>query len=236
MGQKVNPTGLRLGVHKTWDSKWFASRREYANTLHEDLKIREYIFKGLKDKDGKSISDADISRVEIIRYPGKVSVNIYTARPGVLIGSKGSNIELIENQIKQFSDKTVHISIKEIANPDINARVIALNIGRQIVGRRSYKNAMKRAIQRAMESGSGAQGIKIMCSGRLGGAEMKRTELYKDGRVPLHTLRADIDYAHEDIVTTYGVIGIKVWVYKGDIFERGPVQDSGSLLVKKNKN
>jgi small subunit ribosomal protein S3 len=234
MGQKVNPVALRLGVHKTWDSKWFASRRDYANTLHEDIKIREYIFKGLKDKDGKSISDADISRVEIIRYPGKVSVNIFTARPGVLIGSKGSNIEVIEKQIKQYSDKAVHISIKEIGSPDTNARVIGLNIGRQIIGRRSYKNAMKRALQRAMENG--AKGIKIMCSGRLGGAEMKRTELYKDGRVPLHTLRADIDYAQVDVVTTYGVIGVKVWVYKGDIYERGLVQDSGTLLVKKSKN
>ena len=226
MGQKVNPIGFRLGVHKSWDSKWFAGKREYAATLHEDLRIRAYVMKLLKE--------ADVSRVEIIRYPGKVLVNIHTARPGVVIGQKGANIEELEKSLKKFTDKAVHLNIKEIGSPDTTARVFAMNIGRQIIGRRSYKNAMKRAMQRAMENG--AKGIKIMCSGRLGGAEMKRTELYKEGRVPLHTLRADIDYAHEDVVTTYGVIGVKVWVYKGDIYERGTVQDAGTPLVKKNKN
>jgi len=228
MGQKVNPIGLRLGVHKTWDSKWFASKKEYADTLHEDIRMRTWLMKVLRAK------EADVSRIEIIRYPGKALVNIYTARPGAVIGQKGANIEVLENQLKKFTDKTVHLNIKEITNPDTTARVVALSVGRQIVGRRSYKNAMKRAQQRAIENG--AKGIKIMCSGRLGGAEMKRTELYKEGRVPLHTLRADIDYAHEDVVTTYGVIGVKVWIYKGDVFERGPVEDAGTLLVKKGRN
>ena len=223
MGQKVNPVGLRLGINRSWESKWFGTGKQYADSLHEDLKMRKFIL--------KELSNAEISLVEITRYPGKVTLNIYTSRPGIVIGNKGQKIDALEKQLRKFTDKSVHINIKEIAVPEMNASLIGQNVARQISGRRSYRRAMKMAIQRAMEAG--AKGVKITCSGRLGGAEMKRKEMYKEGRIPLHTLRADIDFARIKCQTTYGIIGIKVWVFKGEVFERSITEDAGAPLIKK---
>lgn len=225
MGQKVNPVGLRLGINKTWDSKWFSSGNEYAENLHEDIKMRTFIQKELKN--------AEISRVEIVRYPGKVTINIFTARPGIVIGNKGQKIDELEKKLKGYTDKAIHINIKEVKFPDLDARLIAKNIARQISGRRSYRRAMKLAIQRVMDAG--AKGIKITCAGRLGGAEMRRCETYKEGRIPLHTLRADIDFAREIASTTFGVIGVKVWLFKGEIFEKSDKADAGVTLIKRQR-
>ncbi|MBQ9238886.1 MAG: 30S ribosomal protein S3 [Treponema sp.] len=207
MGQKVNPIGLRLGINKTWQSRWYASPRTYADLVLEDLKIRKMVT-GLPE-----CKNADIAEIEIIRHPQRVTIVIHTARPGVIIGVKGATIEKISADIQSKLTNKVQIKIKEIKRADLNANLIAQNVGRQLAGRGSYRKALKQAVNNAMRAG--AQGIKIRLSGRLGGADMKRSEEHKEGRVPLHTLRADIDYGTHEAQTTYGKIGVKVWVYNG---------------------
>ena len=216
MGQKVNPIGLRLGVNKTWQSRWYADPREYADLVLEDIKIRKMV------ADLPECKNADIAEIEIVRHPQRVTIVIHTARPGVIIGVKGASIEKISADIQKQLTKKVQIKIKEIKRADLNASLIAQNIGRQLVGRGSFRKAMKQAVSNAMRAG--AQGVKVRLSGRLGGADMSRTEEHKEGRVPLHTLRADIDYATSTAHTTYGACGVKVWIYKGEV-----------LPVKENK-
>ena len=213
MGQKVNPIGLRLGVNKTWQSKWYVDPREYADTLHEDLKLRKALLAC------PEVAGADISEVEITRKPQRITLVIATARPGIIIGQKGANIEKITQKMEKLTTKKVQIKIKEIKKADCNAQLIAQNIAKQLEGRGAYRRAMKNAISRALLGG--VEGIKIKCSGRLGGAEIARTEQMKDGRVPLHTLRSDIDYGFATANTSFGSIGIKVWVFNGEIYDRG---------------
>ncbi len=227
VGQKVNPIGLRLGINKAWLSHWYVDPREYADTLHEDLKLRK-IITNLPETRG-----ADIAEVEIIRHPQRITLVIHTARPGVIIGVKGANIEKIGSELQKHASKKVQIKIKEVRNPDNNAQLIAQNIARQLVARGSFRKAMKQAISNALKKGN-AQGIKVRLSGRLGGAEMCRTEEYKEGRVPLHTLRADIDYGFAEAQTTFGAIGVKVWVYNGMKYGKEQKEDAG-LLVKKRR-
>ena len=225
MGQKVHPYGLRLGVNKTWKSRWFVDPREYAKTLHEDLKLRKAIM------DLPETKGADISDIEIVRQPQRITVVINTARPGVIIGSKGANIEKIGERLQKLVEKKVAIKIKEIKKPESDAQIVALNVARQLKNRGSFRKALKQAITNAMKNG--AQGIKIMISGRLGGAEMARTMQLKEGRVPLQTLRADLDYGFAEAFTTYGAIGVKVWIFNGDVFERNGKDDAG-VIVKKS--
>lgn len=225
MGQKVHPYGLRLGVNKTWKSRWFVDPREYAKTLHEDLKLRKAIY------DLPETKGADISELEIVRQPQRITVVINTARPGVIIGSKGANIEKIGEQLQKLVDKKVAIKIKEIKKPDTDAQIVALNVARQLKNRGSFRKALKQSISNAMKNG--AQGVKIKISGRLGGAEMARTMEMKEGRVPLQTLRADLDYGFAEAFTTYGAIGVKVWVFNGEVFEKNSKEDAG-VLVKKS--
>ena len=225
MGQKVHPYGLRLGVNKTWKSRWFVDPREYAKTLHEDLKLRKAIM------DLPETKGADISDIEIVRQPQRITVVINTARPGVIIGSKGANIEKIGERLQKLVEKKVAIKIKEIKKPEADAQIVALNVARQLKNRGSFRKALKQAITNAMKNG--AQGIKIMISGRLGGAEMARTMQLKEGRVPLQTLRADLDYGFAEAFTTYGAIGVKVWIFNGDVFERNGKDDAG-VIVKKS--
>ena len=225
MGQKVHPYGLRLGVNKTWKSRWFVDPREYAKTLHEDLKLRKAIM------DLPETKGADISDIEIVRQPQRITVVINTARPGVIIGSKGANIEKIGERLQKLVEKKVSIKIKEIKKPESDAQIVALNVARQLKNRGSFRKALKQAITNAMKNG--AQGIKIMISGRLGGAEMARTMQLKEGRVPLQTLRADLDYGFAEAFTTYGAIGVKVWIFNGDVFERNGKDDAG-VIVKKS--
>ncbi|HHE55716.1 MAG TPA: 30S ribosomal protein S3 [Caldithrix abyssi] len=206
MGQKTNPIGLRLGIIKSWNSSWF-DQKNYAEKLHEDLKIRNYIRKRL-DK-------AAVSKIEIERNAKRVTISIHTARPGIVIGKKGAEVDKLREELRSLTNKEIQININEIKKPELDAYLVAENIARQIEGKVSWRRAMKKAITSAMRLG--AEGIKIMCSGRLGGAEMARSEMYKDGRIPLHTLRADVDYAQYDAVTTYGTIGIKVWIFHGEV-------------------
>jgi small subunit ribosomal protein S3 len=215
MGQKVNPIGLRVGVNRTWDSRWFADG-EYADKLHEDLKIRKYI--------KKNLGQAGISDVVIERPTKKARVTIHTARPGIVIGKKGADIDKIKKDLQRFTDDEVHINIVEVRKPELDATLIAENVAQQLERRIAFRRAMKRAVQSALRVG--ALGMRINCAGRLGGAEIARTEWYREGRVPLHTLRADVDYGIASAHTTYGVIGIKVWVYKGDIMEHDPVGEN----------
>jgi len=209
MGQKVNPIGLRLGVNRTWDSRWFASAGEYAMLLHEDLKMREHILKSRKQ--------AGISKVVIERPHKKCRVTVYTARPGILIGKKGADIEKLRRELAGLTDSEVHLNIVEVRKPEIDATLVAESIAQQLERRVAFRRAMKRAVQSALRLG--AVGIRINVAGRLGGAEIARTEWYREGRVPLHTLRADVDYGFYEAKTTYGVLGIKVWIYKGEIFD-----------------
>lgn len=227
MGQKVNPTGLRLGINKTWTSRWYVDPREYAKTLHEDLALRKMI-KALPETKG-----AEISEVEIIRHPQRVTLIIHTARPGVIIGIKGATIEKIGASLQKIASRKVQIKIKEIKKAENNAQLIAENVARQLLARGSFRKAMKTSISSALKSG--AQGVKIRCSGRLGGAEMSRTEEYKEGRVPLHTLRADIDYGFAEAFTTFGKIGVKVWVFQGIMYKNEQNEDAG-VLVKKRRD
>lgn len=225
MGQKVHPYGLRLGINKTWKSRWYVDPRDYAKTLHEDLKLRKALMEMPETK------GADIADLEIIRQPQRVTIIINTARPGVIIGTKGATIERIGEQLQKLIDKKVAIKIKEIKKPDTDAQIVSLNVARQLKNRGSFRKALKQSITNAMKNG--AQGIKIKISGRLGGAEMARTMEMKEGRVPLQTLRADLDYGFAEAFTTYGAIGVKVWIFNGEIFERNTKEDAG-VLVKKN--
>lgn len=225
MGQKVHPFGLRLGINKTWKSLWYVDPRDYAKTLHEDLRLRKALFE-LPETKG-----ADIADLQIIRQPQRVTVIISTARPGVIIGAKGATIEKIGEQLQRLIDKKVAIKIKEIKKPDTDAQIVALNVARQLKNRGSFRKALKQSITNAMKNGS--QGVKIKISGRLGGAEMSRTMEMKEGRVPLQTLRADLDYGFAEAFTTYGAIGVKVWIFNGEKFERNTKEDAG-VLVKKS--
>ncbi len=206
MGQKTNPIGLRLGIIKSWDSSWF-DERNYADMLHEDLRIRRYI--------RSRLSKAAVSKIEIERTAKRVLLTIHTARPGIVIGKKGQEVDKLREELRALTNKEIQININEIKKPELDAYLVAENIARQIEGKVSWRRAMKKAITSAMRLG--AEGIKIMVSGRLGGAEMARKEMYKDGRIPLHTLRADVDYASYTAVTTYGSIGIKVWIFHGEV-------------------
>jgi small subunit ribosomal protein S3 len=212
MGQKVNPIGLRLGINRTWESRWYAGK-DYATKLLQDIKLREYVFKTLKQ--------AGVSRVVIERAASKANVTIHTARPGVIIGKKGSDIEKLRKDLAQFTGGEVALNIVEIRKPEMDAQLIADGIAQQLERRVSFRRALKRAVQSALRLG--ANGIKVSCSGRLAGAEIARREGYREGRVPLHTLRADIDYATARALTTYGIIGVKVWVYKGEILGKDPM-------------
>lgn len=226
MGQKVNPFGLRLGVNKTWKSKWFVDPREYADTLHEDLKIRDTIYHCPETK------GAEIADVEIIRHPQRVTIVIHTSRPGIIIGAKGATIEKIGVRLQKVAGKKIQLKIKEIKRPETDAQLIALNVARQLRMRGSFRKALKMAVNNALRAG--VQGVKVKISGRLGGSEMSRMEQYKDGRVPLHTLRANIEYGFAVAQTTFGTIGVKVWVFNGEIYRRDRKDDAG-LLVKKQQ-
>ncbi|RZB36438.1 MAG: small subunit ribosomal protein S3 [Desulfobacteraceae bacterium Eth-SRB2] len=210
MGQKVNPIGLRLGIVKTWESRWYAGKK-YADYILEDYNIRKFI--------KKRLYHAGISRIEIERSSKRVRLRIFTSRPGIVIGKKGSEIASFKKELEKIVSHEVIIDIQEVRKPEIDAQLVAENIALQIVRRVAFRRAMKRGISSAMRFG--AQGIKIICSGRLGGAEMARTEQYREGRIPLHTLRADIDYGFIDARTTYGIIGIKVFIFKGEILKKG---------------
>ena len=206
MGQKINPIGFRLGVTKTWDSKWYAEA-DYAKLLHEDLAIRKYL--------KKRLYSSGVSKIEIERAANKCKINIFTARPGLIIGKKGSEVETIKKELALISEKEIFITINEIRKPELDAQLIAENVALQLERRIAFRRAMKKSVTSTLKFG--AKGIRITCSGRLGGAEMSRTEWYREGRVPLHTLRADIDYGFAEAKTTYGLIGIKVLIFKGEI-------------------
>jgi small subunit ribosomal protein S3 len=212
MGQKVNPIGLRLGINRTWDSRWFA-RKDYGGLLLDDLGLRDFL--------QKRLAQAGISRVVIERAAKRTRITLHTARPGVVIGKKGVDIEKLRTDIAKLSNSEVSLNIVEIRKPEIEAKLIADNIAQQLERRVAFRRAMKRAVQSAMRLG--AQGIRINCSGRLGGAEIARMEWYREGRVPLHTLRADVDFGYGTAKTTYGVCGVKVWVFKGEILAHDPM-------------
>jgi len=212
MGNKVNPIGLRVGINRTWDSRWYAGK-DYAEKLVEDLKLREYVTERLKP--------AGISKVIIERASKNIRVSVHTARPGVIIGKKGADIEKLRNQLSQRAGGDVSLNIIEVRKPEIDAQLAAEGVAQQLEKRVSFRRAMKRAVQNAQRFG--AQGIRINVSGRLGGADIARTEWYREGRVPLHTLRADVDYGTTEALTTYGIIGVKIWIYKGDIMEHDPM-------------
>ncbi|SEA48881.1 30S ribosomal protein S3 [Microbulbifer marinus] len=207
MGQKVHPTGIRLGIVKKHTSVWYAGSDEYADKLYTDLKVRDYI--------RKKLAHASVSRIEIERPANTARVTIHTARPGIVIGKKGEDVERLRNEVSAQMGVPVHIDIEEVRKPDMDAALVAQNVAQQLERRVMFRRAMKRAVQNAMRQG--AEGIKIQVSGRLGGAEIARTEWYREGRVPLHTLRANIDYATHEAMTTYGIIGIKVWIFKGEV-------------------
>ena len=211
MGQKVNPHGIRLGINKTWSSRWF-SKSDYTKLLHQDLKIKEYVEKKLKN--------ASISKINIERAAKKLRLSIYSSRPGIIIGKKGADIETLKNKLSEMSQLEVFLDIKEVRKPEVEAKLVAENIANQLEKRISFRRAMKKAVQSAMRLG--AKGVKVVCSGRLGGAEIARTEKYHEGSVPLHTLRGDIDYATAEADTTYGICGIKVWINKGEILIKDP--------------
>jgi small subunit ribosomal protein S3 len=213
MGQKVNPIGLRLGINRTWDSRWFATKAEYGKLLHEDIKIREWLSGQLKQ--------AAVSKIIIERPHKKCRVTIYSGRPGVVIGKKGADIDRLRKHIAKMTDSEVIINILEIRKPEIDAKLVADSITQQLERRVAYRRAMKRAVQSAMRLG--AEGIRINCSGRLGGNEIARVEWYREGRVPLHTLRADVDYGTSTAFTTYGTCGVKVWIFKGEVLEHDPM-------------
>jgi small subunit ribosomal protein S3 len=213
MGQKVNPIGLRLGINRTWDSRWFASKADYGRLLHEDLKLR----KELK----KRVGQAGVSRIIIERPHKKCRITIYAARPGVIIGKKGADIEKLRKDLAAMTDGDVHLNIVEIRKPETDAQLVAENIAQQLERRVAFRRAMKRSMQSAMRLG--AKGVRINVSGRLGGAEIARMEWYREGRVPLHTLRADVDYGFAEAKTTYGIIGVKTWIFKGEVLDHDPM-------------
>ena len=213
MGQKVNPIGLRLGINRTWDSRWFADGEEYGRLLHDDIRVR----KALK----KRLYQAGVSRIIIERPHKKCRITIYAARPGVIIGKKGADIDKLRKDIAAMTEGEVHLNIVEIRKPETDAQLLGENIAQQLERRVAFRRAMKRAMQSAMRLG--AKGVRINVSGRLGGAEIARMEWYREGRVPLHTLRADVDYGFTEAKTTYGIIGVKVWVFKGEVLEHDPM-------------
>lgn len=220
MGQKTNPVGLRLQINRTWDSRWYADGDDFGNQLHEDLKIRTALM--------KELPQAGISRV-IIERPAKLArVSIYSARPGVIIGKKGADIDKLKKRIGEFTKSEVSLNIVEIRKPEIDARLVAVGVCDQLERRIAFRRAMKRAVQSALRLG--AEGIKITCAGRLGGAEIARTEWYREGRVPLHTLRANVDYAEAQAHTAYGVCGVKVWIFKGEILAHDPLAQEKIML------
>ena len=213
MGQKVNPIGIRLGINRTWDSRWYTGKSEYGDLLHEDIKIRKFIMEMRRQ--------AGISKVVIERPHKKCRVTIHSARPGILIGKKGADIDKLRGKLADMTQSEVHLNIMEVRKPEIDAVLVAEGIAQQLERRVAFRRAMKRSVQSAMRLG--ALGIRINCAGRLGGAEIARTEWYREGRVPLHTLRADIDYGTARGETAYGTIGIKVWIFKGEIMEHDPM-------------
>ncbi len=217
MGRKVHPYGLRLGIIKDWKARWFAEGEKYAELLGEDIEIRKLI--------RKELPDAGISSIEIERFPKQVAITIWTARPGIVIGRKGSSVNALRRQLEILTKKRIHVDVKEIDRLELDAYLVAESIARQLERRISYRRAMKQAIGRAMRAG--AQGAMVVCGGRLGGAEMARREVQREGRVPRHTLRADIDYAQAEALTTFGRIGVKVWIYKGDILPEKAHQAAG---------
>jgi small subunit ribosomal protein S3 len=219
MGQKVNPVGMRLGINRTWDSRWFANKRDYSGMLHEDLRIKKYL--------EERLLAAGVSRIVIERPAKKARITIHSARPGVVIGKKGADIEKLRSDLAKITKSEVHLNILEIRKPEIDAKLVAENIAKQLEGRVAFRRAMKRAVQSAMRLG--AQGIKIICAGRLGGAEIARTEMYREGRVPLHTLRADIDFGTATAKTAYGTCGVKVWVFKGEVMAHDPMAQDKRL-------
>jgi small subunit ribosomal protein S3 len=206
LGQKINPIGFRLGVIKTWDSKWYAEA-DYAKLLHEDLKLRSFL--------KKRLYHSGVSKIEIERAANKAKINIFTARPGLIIGKKGSEVETLKKELAKLTDKEVFLNIQEVRKPELDAQLVAENVALQLERRIAFRRAMKKSVTTALKFG--AKGIRITCSGRLGGAEMSRTEWYREGRVPLHTLRADIDYGFAEAKTTYGIIGVKVLIFKGEV-------------------
>ena len=231
MGQKVNPIGLRLGVNRTWESRWYAGAGEYAKLLHEDIKIRKMLRQRLKN--------ASVSKIIIERPHKKCRVTIHTARPGVVIGKKGSDIETLRRELSKMVDGEVFLNLVEVRKPEVDATLVAESIAQQLERRVAFRRAMKRSLQSAMRMG--AKGCKIVCGGRLGGAEIARTEQYQEGSVPLHTLRADIDYGTAEAKTAMGIIGIKVWIYKGEIMEHDPnaqerrLQESGEQRARSGR-
>jgi small subunit ribosomal protein S3 len=216
VGQKVNPVGMRIGIIRDWESKWYAEK-EFANLLHEDIKVREYI--------ENRLADASVSSIEIERAANRLNITIHTAKPGMVIGKGGSEVEALRKSLNKLTNKRVHINIVEIKKADLDAKLVAENIARQLENRISFRRAQKQAIQRTMRAG--AQGIKTMVSGRLGGADIARSEHYSEGTVPLHTLRADIDYAHAEADTTYGKLGVKVWIYRGEVLPEKKKSEEG---------
>lgn len=213
MGQKTNPIGLRLGINKTWSSNWF-DEKNFAEKIQEDLMLRRYL--------GQRLSNASIAHLQIERTPKQINLSIHTARPGIVIGRKGTEVDKLKEELKKLTSKEVQINIVEVKRPELEASLVADGIARQLEGRVSYRRVMKKAIQSARRMG--AEGIKIICGGRLGGAEMARKEGYKEGRIPLHTFRADIDYATSTAFTTYGTIGIKVWICKGEVLGKPGIE------------
>ena len=222
MGQKANPTSLRLGVNRTWDSRWYADDN-YAGYLHEDVKIKEFL--------KKKLAQAGISRIVIERPAKKARVTIHSARPGVVIGKKGQDIEALRKEIQSMTASEVQLNILEVRKPELDAQLVADSVAQQLERRVAFRRAMKRVMQSALRLG--AEGIKVSCSGRLGGAEIAKTEHYREGRVPLHTLRADIDYATSTAHTTYGACGVKVWIYKGEIMAHDPMAQDKKLAEQK---
>ena len=213
MGQKINPIGMRLGINRTWDSRWYAHKREFGNLLHEDIKIRSFL--------EKKLAAASIAKIVIERPHKKCRVTIHSARPGIIIGKKGADIETLRKALGKITSSEVHINIVEVRKPEIDATIVAQSIAQQLERRIAFRRAMKRSVQSAMRLG--ALGIRINCGGRLGGAEIARMEWYREGRVPLHTLRADIDYGTASAATAYGICGVKVWIFKGEILEHDPM-------------
>lgn len=213
MGQKVNPIGLRLGINRTWDSRWYSNKDGYAKLLHDDIKIRKML--------KKRLAQAGVSKIVIERPAKKARITIHSARPGIVIGKKGQDIETLRRDVQKFAGEDVTLNIVEVRKPEIDAQLVAEGVANQLENRVAFRRAMKRAVQSALRLG--AKGIRINCSGRLGGAEIARMEWYREGRVPLHTLRAEVDYGTSTAHTTYGACGVKVWIYKGDIMEHDPM-------------
>ena len=221
MGQKTKPTGLRLGVNRTWDSRWFGTK-SYSDFLHQDLKLRKFLFSKLKS--------AAVSKIVIERPAGKTRVTIYAGRPGLVIGKKGQDIDGLRKNLEKETGNEVNLNIVEVRKPELDAKLVAENVAQQLERRVAFRRAMKRAVQASLRLG--AEGVRINCAGRLGGAEIARTEWYREGRVPLHTLRADVDYGEATAFTTYGATGVKVWIFKGEIMEHDPLAQDKRLNVK----